>query len=173
MGPAWWLRSTLSVLLAFGILAVALPVAFGGGARGAGVEPIQVFSSGPLVAAASRGGAQLSASGMIPGQSRSATIHVANDGSAPAHFSLSPHITDRVAPGGTPLSGALVLRVEPAGSEVAPIYTGPLSAMPSLRLGSIPAGAQRAYRFTATLPAGVGNGVEGSSLNAAFTWNAA
>lgn len=41
--PAWWLRSTLSLALAVAILAVALPVAFGGGAWNGGVDPTQFF----------------------------------------------------------------------------------------------------------------------------------
>jgi hypothetical protein len=41
--PSWWLRSTLSLALAIAILAVALPVAFGAGAWGGGVDPTQFF----------------------------------------------------------------------------------------------------------------------------------
>jgi hypothetical protein len=41
--PAWWLRSTFSLALAIAILAVALPVAFGGGAWNGGVDPGQLF----------------------------------------------------------------------------------------------------------------------------------
>ena len=93
-GAAWWLRSTLSVLVAIGILAVALPAAFGSGARGAGVDPVQVFSSGSLIAAETSGGGQLSIAGMAPGQSRSATIRVSNTGSAAAAFSLAAHLVD-------------------------------------------------------------------------------
>jgi hypothetical protein len=40
---AWWLRSCLSLALAVAILALALPVAFGGGAWGGGVDPAQFF----------------------------------------------------------------------------------------------------------------------------------
>ena len=41
--PAWWLRSSLSLALAVAILAIALPVALGGGAWGGGVDPAQFF----------------------------------------------------------------------------------------------------------------------------------
>ncbi len=40
---AWWLRSALSLALAAALLAIALPVAFGGGAWGGGVDPAQFF----------------------------------------------------------------------------------------------------------------------------------
>jgi hypothetical protein len=43
--PAWWLRSTISLALALAILVVALPVAFGEGSWGGGVDPSQFFSA--------------------------------------------------------------------------------------------------------------------------------
>jgi hypothetical protein len=166
------LRSAFSVLLALGILAVALPSAFGSGASGAGVDPVQVFSSGPLLTADTGGITQLSTGGLVPGQSRSATIRVSNGGSAPAGFSVSPRVVDQVAPGGSPLSDALILSIASA-STGAVLYSGPVGRMPHLGLGAIAAGAQRAYRFTVTLPGSAGNEVAGSSLSAGFAWNAA
>jgi hypothetical protein len=165
---ARWLRSALSFLVAVGILAVALPAAFGSGARGAGVDPIQVFSSGSLLAPDASGGAQLSISGLVPGQSRSATIRLSNPGSA-ARFSLSSHLTDRLGAGAAPLSSALMLRIESARSGRT-VFSGALASMPRLALGEIGAGAQRAYRFTVTLPPSAGNAVEGSSMSAGFAW---
>jgi hypothetical protein len=172
MGAEWWLRSTLSLLVAVAILAVALPAAFGSGARGAGVDPVQVFSSGPLIGAETSGGGQLSLAGMVPGQSRSATIRLSNTGSAAAAFGLTTHVVDRIGSGGAPLSGAMTLRVQSAGAS-APLYVGTLAEMPRLALGRVPAGGERAYRFTVALPSSVGNEVAGSSLSAAFAWNAA
>ncbi len=40
---AWWLRSAFSLALVVAILAIALPVAFGGGAWNGGVDPAQFF----------------------------------------------------------------------------------------------------------------------------------
>jgi len=171
-GVAWWLRSTLSLLVAVGILAVALPAAFGSEARGYGEDPVQVLSSGPLIDAETSGGGRLSIAGMAPGQSRSATIRLSNTGSAAAAFSLAAKIADRVGPGGAPLSGAMTLRVQSAGAG-APLYAGALAEMPRLALGRIPAGGERAYRFTVALPSSVGNEVADSSLSAAFAWNVA
>lgn len=173
IGAARLLRSAFSVLLAFGILAVALPVAFGSGARGAGVDPVQVFSSGPLVAAQTSGGAQLSIGGIVPGQSRTATIRVSNAGSEAAAFSVTTRIADRVGSGGAPLSGAMTLRILTAGAGGPALYQGSLAGMPRLELGRIPAGGARTYRFTVALPRSVGNQVEGSSLSAGFAWDAA
>jgi hypothetical protein len=170
MGAARWLRSILSLLAAVAVLAVALPVAFSSGARGAGADPVQVFSSGSLLSADTSGGAQLSVAGMVPGQSRTATIRVSNNGSEPALFSVSARLADQVGPGGAPLSAALALRVEAAGSGAAPLYSGPIGAMPRLRLGRIAAGAERAYRVSVTLPPSVGNEIRGSSLTAALAW---
>lgn len=172
IGIARWLRTALSLLLAVGVLAVALPVAFGSGASGAGVDPVQVFSSGPLLSAETGGIARLSSGGFAPGQSRSATIRVSNGGSAPAGFSVSSQVVDRVAPGRAPLSEALILRIASAATG-AVLYDGPVGQMAHLGLGTIAAGAQRAYRFTVTLPGSVGNEAQGSSLRAGFSWNAA
>jgi hypothetical protein len=171
LGAARALRSVLSVLAAAAVLAVALPVAFGSGARGAGVDPIQVFASGPLVAADASGGAQLSVAGIVPGQSRSAVFRVSNDGTEAGAFSLSSRLVDRTGPGGAPLSGALILRIEAVGTG-APLYSGPIGAMPRLRLGGIAAGGARAYRFTVALAAAAGNEVAASRLSASFAWTA-
>ena len=40
---AWWLRTAFSLALAIAILAIALPVAFGGGVWNGGVDPAQFF----------------------------------------------------------------------------------------------------------------------------------
>jgi hypothetical protein len=170
-GAARWLRSTLSLLLAVGILAVALPVAFGGGAR-AGVNPVQVFSSGSLVTVQASGGARLSIDGIVPGQSRMAMVRVSNLGSGPSTFSLTSRVADRVGPGGGALSTAMILRIAPAAGGPA-LYHGSLGGMTRIALGRIPAGGERAYRFTVALPSSAGNEVEGSSLSAGFIWNAA
>jgi hypothetical protein len=171
IGLGRWLRLILSLLTAVGILAVALPVAFGGGARGAGVDPVEVFSSGSLVAPQSTDAAQLSVVGLVPGQSRSAVVGVANHGSAAAAFSVAAQLADSTAPGRTPLSSVLHLRIARAGSG-ATVYSGPIGRMPRLALGQIGAGTERMYRFTVAMPSSVGNGVQGSALNASFAWSA-
>jgi hypothetical protein len=165
-----WLRSALSLLVAVGVLAVALPVAFSSGAPGAGADSLRVLSSAPLVSVEAGGSAQLSVAGIVPGESRSADLRVTNGGGAAA-LSLVPHLVDRVGAGGARLSDALALRIESATGRL--LYDGPVGRMPRLGLGEIAAGAERAYRFTVTLPGGVGNAVEGSSLRAAFAWTVA
>jgi hypothetical protein len=163
-----WLRSALSLALAVGILAIALPIAFNAGARGAGVDPVRVFSSGPAASVDASGGVQLSVEGLVPGQSRTATIRVSNAGSGAATLALATHLADRVAPGGEPLSAALALRIAAPGG--ATLYEGTLAGLGRLDLGRIGAGQTRALDFTLTLPGGVGNEVEGSTLGAGFTW---
>jgi len=170
IGAGRLFRSLLSLLVAAGILAVALPVAFGSGAQGAGTNPAQVFSSGSLLAPDASGTAQLSVSGLVPGQSRTATIRVVNPGSA-STFSLTGRVADRVGSGGVALSSALRLEIDAVGSGKA-LYSGSLASMPRLALGGFAAGAQHIYRFTVSLPAGVGNGVAGSATSAGFAWNA-
>lgn len=164
-----WLRSGLSLALALGILAIALPMAFNTGARGA-VDPVQVFSSGPAVVVDASGGAQLSVGGLVPGQRRSATIRVSNAGSGAASIALAANSIDRVLPGGAPLSSVLDLHIaSPAGAV---LYNGTLAALRHLQLGRIEAGGTRALEFTVTLPASVGNEVQGSTISTGFSWTA-
>lgn len=165
-----WLRSALSLALALGILAVVLPMAFNAGARGAGVDPVQVFSSGPAVSIDASGGARLSLSGIVPGESRTATIRVSNAGSAAAGFALTTNLNDRVGPGRQPLSEALDLRIVSSSGRV--LYDGVLAGLDRLQLGQVGAGQARAFGFTVSLPGSVGNEVEGSTLSAGFAWQA-
>lgn len=164
-----WLRSALSLALAVGILAIALPIAFNVGARGAGVDPVQVFSSSPAMSVDASGGVQLSVEGLVPGQSRTAMIRVSNAGSGAATLTLASHLVDRVAPGGEPLSSALGLRI--ASPRGATLYEGTLAGLGRLQLGRIGAGQTRALDFTVNLPGSVGNEVQGSVLRAGFTWS--
>jgi hypothetical protein len=161
------------MLLAVGILAVALPVAFGsvGGGQGGEADPLRVFSSGSLVAPQVGGATELSVSGLVPGQSRSATIHVVNPADGTVALGLAAQLADRPSVADGRLSEALTLRIESAAGAV--IYSGPIGQMPVLRLGEVAAGARRSYRFTVSLPAGTGNEVAGSSLSAHFAWSAA
>ena len=163
-----WLRSGLSLALALGILAIALPAAFGAGAPSADVDPVQVFSSGPAVAVDASGGAQLSVGGLVPGASRSATIRLSNAGSSAASFALAARLADRVGAGGTALSSVLELRIASPGGTV--LYDGTLAGLQRLAMGRIDGGATRAFRFTVTLARSAGNAIEGSSLSAGFSW---
>ncbi len=165
-----WLRAGLSLALAVGILAIALPVAFSSGATATGADPLRAFSSGSLVSIDAEGGAQLSVAGIVPGQSRAATVRIANSGDAPVAFSLAASVVDRVGPGGASLSEALELRIESTAGRL--LYDGPIGRLDRLGLGNVAAGSARAYRFVVALPASVGNEVAGSSLSAGFTWNA-
>jgi hypothetical protein len=164
------LRSGFSLALALGILAIALPMAFNAGARGASVDPVRVFSSNPAVAVSTSGSAQLSVGGLVPGQSRTAMIRVSNAGSEASSFALAADLAERVAPGGTPLSSVLDLRIASPGGAV--VYDGTLVGLHRLSLGQIDAGATRALSFTVTLPGSVGNEVQGSTLSTGFSWTA-
>ncbi len=171
-GAGWWLRAFLSSIVAVAILAVALPVAFGSGLHGgAAGSPVHVFSSGDLIAPEVSGGTRLSIAGMVPGQSRSATVRVANSGAGAAVLGVAPEVVDRPAASGGKLSESLALRIESASGAV--LYNGPIGRMPRLVLGGLAAGAQRVYRLTVTLPGSAGNGLEGAALSAGFAWTAA
>ncbi|HWA53696.1 MAG TPA: hypothetical protein VG816_05940 [Solirubrobacterales bacterium] len=165
------LRSALSALLAVAILAVALPVAFGSSAGASGgASPVQVFSSGSLVAPEAGGSAHLSVAGLVPGAARTATVRVTNPGSAAA-LALAARVSDQPGAGGETLSSALRLKVEVAGSGKV-LFNGTLAGLHRLGLGDFAAGAQRAYRFTVVLPADTGNAVAGAATSASFSWSA-
>lgn len=66
----------------------------------------------------------------------------------------------------------MTLRIAAAGGGRA-LYRGSLGGISDAALGRIPAGGERTYRFTVVLPRSIGNEVEGSSLSASFSWNAA
>jgi hypothetical protein len=99
-------------------------------------------------------------------------VKVSNVGAGVARFSLASHVADEVGPGGGALSRAMTLRIEAAG-DGSVLYQGSLGGLSRIALGQIPPGGERTYRFTVALPGSVGNEVEGSSMSAGFSWNAA
>jgi hypothetical protein len=170
LSATWWARSILSGLVAVGILVIALPVAFGGAAGSARVDPVQLFSSDPLVSVGSAGTVSLSAAGMVPGESRDAMVRVANEGDASAEFSLATKVADRIGSAAAPLSRVMILDVQTAGGTQ--VYRGPIGQMPQLELGRQAAGGSRAYLLTVTLPRTVRDAVAGASMSASFAWSA-
>jgi hypothetical protein len=75
--------------------------------------------------------------------------------------------------GGASLAEALRLRIRHVdGGGGRTVYAGLLAAMPTLRLGPLPADESRHYRFVAFLPeAGLlDNGLMGSRLRFDYRW---
>jgi hypothetical protein len=160
------LRALLSLALAAAVLAIALPAAFGSGLP-AGADPSQLLATSAPASVQTAGIAQLSASGLVPGEGRTSSIRVANGGGSAAAFTLGAQLAGR--------SGALAraLVIDVRGASGAELYRGSLAGLSRVGLGTLPAGAVRTYRVTVALAAGAGNALAGSSLGARLVWSAA
>lgn len=139
-------------------------------------RPVEVAAAatGALHIADSRGEAAiLRAPALRPGGAVAGALTIENLG-GPAHLALSRrHLVETPGPGGASLAAALRLRVRDltvgAGTLV---YRGALAAMPTLHLGFLPAGAERRYRFVASLPDPglVDNSLMGSRVRFDYRW---
>ena len=139
-----------------------------------GAQVLAADASGAARIVDSRGGAAIiSASRLGPGNSVTGTVTITNDGTAPGALFLSKaRLSDTPGGGGGVLSSRLQLKVEqvPAGTQV---YQGSLGAMSQRSLGTAAAGAQRTYRFTLTMPHGVGdNAYREGRTSVDFEWRA-
>jgi hypothetical protein len=132
-------------------------------------------ATGALRIADSRGGnAILSGPPLGPGGKVVGMLTVENLG-ATAQLKLSRrHLVETLASGGDPLATALRLRVRDLAADGdGLVYHGALAAMPTLRLGLLPAGESRRYRFLAFLPEPglLDNGLMGSRIRFDFRWH--
>lgn len=156
----------------------ALGIAFG--APGGGDEPRLKLAAagGSLTLVNSKeGGAVFTAGAMRPGGQASGTVQITNSGSVPGALSVDRAADPLETPGdgGGLLSARLELAVIDVTRASAPavVWSGKLAAMPTLAVGTIPPGEQRAYRFEATMAHGADdNAFQGASLSAGFTWTA-
>jgi Ca2+-binding RTX toxin-like protein len=91
--------------------------------------------------------------GIAPGVSGSGEVTIANDGDKPGSMTLtSRDLTDSPGTYGGDLSERLELRLDDITSgAVVPEYVGRLGAMPTLRMGTLPAGGSNTYRFTVSM----------------------
>jgi hypothetical protein len=143
------------LVLALSLVATALAgwTPRGGRIHG-GDQRISAAATGAMRIADSRGeGAILRTPALAPGHRVAGKVAISNRGEA-GYLVLSRHrLTGRPGAGGASLGNALKLTIRnvTAGAR-ALVYSGPLAAMPPLRLGLLPAGAQRRYRFVASLP---------------------
>ena len=117
---------------------------------------LRVSSSGALRIESSRGHRPvLTVPNLAPGRPARGQVTIRNRG---AEGRLGLSVERLIAGPGGDLTRHLRLRVQ----ELTPgaralLYAGPLAAMPPLRLGRLPAGASRRFRFVAILPTSKGN----------------
>ncbi len=108
-------------------------------------------SRGPLVQANSDNGiAIFTGYDLAPGDSRSASVRIANVGSVAARFRLEE------AEATNDLGGELILTIEDVSVGRALIYSGTIGDLPAegIDLGILEPGEERTYRFAAYLDMG-------------------
>lgn len=124
------------------------------------------------------GQAILQAQPMLPGQTSTGTVRLANTGDGPESLVLDAGTpVDRPGPGGGHLSVRLRLRVDDVTSGSAQtVYDGALTGLHLADLGTWQKDESRTYRFVVSFPDGGANGADnayqGSSASIAFTWTA-
>lgn len=177
-------RHPVRVLGALSALIAAVAVAVGSSASftATSANPSNTFAAGTLSILNSKEGlAVLTASGMKPGDSATGTVDVQNTGSLSGAFSLSrSNIVD--SDGANPLSAKLNLVVKDCGdfSSGTPTcdagdpqrYSGTISAMGSIALGTFVANEQHRYEFAVTFDSSANNAYQGDSSSVQFDWNA-
>ncbi|HET7508353.1 MAG TPA: hypothetical protein VFJ53_08355 [Solirubrobacterales bacterium] len=169
-------RVTVAAAVLALVLALAAAALARSGPRLAEHRPLDVGASagGALEIADSRGEAAiLRAPALRPGGSVVGSLAITNLGAA-ARLELSRvHLVNTPGAGGASLGAALRLNIREIAVGSQPlVYSGLLTAMPTLHLGLLPAGAERRYRFVARLPEPgfVDNGLMGSRLRFDYRW---
>lgn len=156
----------------------ALGIAFG--APGGGDEPRLKLAAagGSLTLVNSKEGeAIFTAGAMRPGEQTTGTVQITNGGSVAGTLSVARAADAHETPGagGGLLTSRLELRVIDVTQASAPVelWSGKLAAMPTLAVGTIDAGGQRAYRFEATMAPDAGdNAFQGARLDWGYAWSA-
>jgi hypothetical protein len=153
-----------------------------GGRGPTGAELTATTTSGSITIRNSLEGAAILTTGsMRPGSSVQGEVKITNAGTAAAIRLSKSHLTDVLGPFGGALSGRLQLTVEDLAKPASPIvYSGPLSSLPSVALGSFAQGQAHTFRFTVTLPnagqppsSSTGDNLyQGSSTSVQFDWTA-
>lgn len=152
----------LAVLLAAGALAVGSGATF----TAATDSSIETVTSGSLTL--TNGGFEFKdgLANLQPGQSRTGSVTVKNEGSLPADLTLK-----QVNPSSTFTAGVLTLEISQAGVTT-PIYSGEFQKMDSKTLGSIDANSSKDFQFTVALDKQAGNTNQGKNAKATFAWDA-
>jgi hypothetical protein len=99
------------------------------------------------------GGAILRAPALAPGARVAGKVAIGNRGEAGYLVLSRRHLVGTPVAGGASLGDALKLTIRNVTTGAGTlVYSGPLAAMPPLRLGLLPPEAKRRYRFVASLP---------------------
>ena len=177
-------RHPLRALGALGALVAAVAVAVGSSASftATSANPSNTFAAGTLSILNSKEGlAVLTASNMKPGDSALGTTDVQNTGSLSGVMALAKsNVVD--SDSSNPMSAKLNLVVKDCGdfSSGTPTcdagdpqrYSGTISAMGSVALGTFVAAEKHRYEFAVTFDASATNVYQGDSSSVQFDWDA-
>jgi archaellum component FlaG (FlaF/FlaG flagellin family) len=180
----WLARNTKLWLGALILLILAIVIAAASGAifTSSSANPENTFTAGNLSSSNSRPNvAILHAEDMVPSDTATGEVEIANTGDVSGRFRLSSSgITDTVGPNKGKLSEVLTLQIVDQANPGTPMYNGRFDAMPAKDLGSWPAGQKHRYTFTVTFPEGGtpssattgDNAFKDSATKIDFTWTA-
>jgi hypothetical protein len=157
-------------------VAITLAIAVVAGAAPAGDRPAELgrmaASGAVTLSSAKPSTAIIHATDLMPGQSVSGNVALANVGDTAGRLSLlRTRMVDAPGRFGGRLSDALQLRVQEGDGDT---WTGPLTGPDALDLGVMEPDEGRSYKLTLTLPdsgpAGRDNAVQGSSVTIDWAW---
>jgi hypothetical protein len=139
-----------------------------------GGTPLGISADGAMRIADSRGGrAILEAPALAPGGTAIGKVTIDNLGAEGRLMLSRSRLVETPGGGEGAIAPALQLRIRDlTQGENGIVYSGALAAMPNLRLGSLPAGESRRYRFVARLPESglVDNSLMGARVRFDYRW---
>jgi hypothetical protein len=155
------------------VLAVSVVAASGASFTAHSANASNVFTNGTLSMSNQPSGMSVSITNMVPGDSHTGTIAIANTGDVQGNFYLEP-VAVKDSMGGL-YADDLVLTITDGGTG---IYKGSLSGLGQIDLGVWQPKDQHTYEFTVAFPdqgrdgAGVGvdNQYMGATASADFNW---
>jgi len=137
-----------------------------------GRAPLGIAAAGALRIADSRGEAAiLHAPALAPGAAVIGTVRIDSRGVGGRLVLSRPRLLETPESAGGGLATALRLRIHDLTGRES-VYAGSLAAMPTLNLGSLPAGESRRYRFVTRLPEPglVDNSLMGTRIRFDYRW---
>jgi hypothetical protein len=174
---SWLVRHARTMVLALGLLVVALAVGVTwtlGVFSGESANPQNVVTSGRMRQVNSAGNAAImQATDLVPGQSVAGAATIRNEGDASGSFTMRvTDLEDTPGPGGGRLSDALRVKVVQRGASGS-VYDGPMRGLQA-ELGTWQPEEERTYDITVSLPSNDSgdDAYQLSTVTATFTWEA-
>jgi hypothetical protein len=166
----WSLRLALAAVAVIGVAVLTVPTIHGTAAP----LPLAIAADGAARLVSSRPGSAIFGDGrLLPGQSVSGTVTIANRGTAPGRIELmTSALLDAPGPGGGRLSDRLVVVVHD-DTDGAVRYEGALADLQQVDLGIFRPLESHRFEITVAFPAmGGDNAYQSSSLSVSFDWQA-